>query len=42
MEWSILSSFHLGIMITQVLLQIAELDESATAIGKVTFIGTFA
>lgn len=41
-ERPVLGSFHLGVMITEVLLQVGQLYKSSTALGQVTPVGSFA
>jgi hypothetical protein len=41
-EWPVLGSLHLGVVIAKVLLQVGQLDERASAVGKVAFVRTLA
>lgn len=41
-ERPVFRALHLGIVVAQVLLQIGQLDEGATAFGQVALVGTFA
>lgn len=40
-ERAVFGALHLGVVISQVLLQVRQLDERPPAVGKVTFVWTF-
>lgn len=42
MEWTVFRALHLGVVVAQVLLQIGQLDEGATALRQMALVGALA